>query len=379
MRKVCFIATIPKSLEVFLSDVIQKTSNYHNVKIISNPSGRDVLAKLNAEYIPLAIKRKPSLFNDFICLYKLLLIFRKDKFDLVHSITPKAGLIAMLAAFMTRVPVRVHTFTGQVWLNKKGIYRIFLKYLDKLIVFCATDIFIDSPSQRDFLVNQGVVNKNRALVIGKGSICGVDLNTFSPNLDARKRIRSHHKLDDNSIIIMYMARLTKQKGILELAEVFGRIASIKNNVFLYVIGPEEDVSFKEVLEKCENQNNKLLRLEYTSNPADYLSSSDIFCLPSHMEGFGQVLVNASACNVPIIASSIYGVTDAVEDGVTGLLYPPGNLEALTSALFKLIDSEELRIKMGTAGRHRVTTYFDQNLISREMITFYNKALSRIEK
>lgn len=375
IKKICFVATIPKSLAVFLSDVIQKTSKQYTVKIISSPLGREVLDQLNAEYIPLPIERKPSLLKDLITLFQLFLIFRKEKFDLVHSITPKAGLLTMLAAFVTRIPVRTHTFTGQVWLNTYGVKRVLLKYLDKLLVFCATDILVDSPSQRDFLVNEGILKKNRAVVIGHGSICGVDLNVFSFDYHARMAIRESLKLDDNSIVILYMARLTKQKGILELAEAFERIASIKNNVFLYVIGPEEDVSFEEVAEKCKNYNNKVLRLEYTSNPAEYLSASDIFCLPSHMEGFGQVLVNASSCSIPIVASRIYGITDAVEDGVTGLLYPAGDIDVLTNTLIKLIDDKELRKKMGRAGRDRVIKHFDQNLITAEIVAFYNDALA----
>lgn len=377
MKKICFLAAVPVSVDVFLTDIIQQSSKMYKVKVVSHPSGKELLSKLNAEYVPLVIERKPAPYSDLIALIKLIYFFRKERFDLVHSITPKTGLLTMLAACITLTPIRVHTFTGQVWLNMHGYKRFLLKFLDKLIVACSTHILVDSPSQRDFLIKEGVLSSNQYNVFGKGSICGVDTDVFKFNLHDRKLIRDSLFIDDDKIIILYMSRLTRQKGILELAEAFSRVADKHANVYLYVIGSEENVSFSEILEKCGQHKNRVLRLNYTNIPASHLSASDILCLPSHMEGFGQVLVNASACGIPIVASRIYGITDAVDDNVTGLLYRDGDIEELFISLLKLIEDKSLRTQMGVSGRERVLNYFDKNIITKMTLDFYEEQLRSV--
>ena len=164
----------------------------------------------------------------------------------------------------------------------------------------------------------------------------------------------------------------KKKGVLELAEAFNRIANLRDNVFLFVIGQEENVTFDEIVNISGIHKNKLFRLAYTLTPSAYLSACDILCLPSAMEGFGQVIVNASACGLPVVASKIYGITDAVKENETGILYPLHDIDALTEALLKLIDDKKLREKMGQAGREYVVKNFDKKFITQELMTFYNQ-------
>lgn len=385
MKKFCYVSTIPQSTNVFLRDVIHQVSQKNQVTIVTRADGKDVLDSINATFVPVLIERKPSILKDVIALWQLVLLFRMARFDVIHSITPKAGLLAMLAGFITRAPVRIHTFTGQVWCNMWGLKRWGLKFLDKFLVLCSTHILVDSPSQKKFLISEGILRNYQATVLGKGSICGVDTDKFHFNAAGRAQIRSSVRamvnasgtevFDEESIIVLFMARLTKQKGILELAEAFNRIAKHRPNVFLYVIGPEENVKYGEVLQVCGDYKDRVLRLEYTNKPEDYLSAADILCLPSHMEGFGQVLINASACRLPVIASRIYGITDAVEENVTGLLYPVGDIDALSKVLLKLVDDRELRINMGRAGRERVLKCFDKNLINSQLVNFYDNVLS----
>jgi len=366
MKKVCFVATVPVAINVFLSDIIEALAIDNHVTLIANPHGAEVLSNLNAEFLGIGIARKPSFLNDMLCLIRLVNMFKQQRFDIVHSIMPKTGLLSMMAGFIVRTPVRVHTFTGQVWQNKQGYKRWLLKLADKLLVVCATHILVDSPSQNDFLVSEGILKHNQATVIGKGSICGVDINKFSFSAQARARVRlalssNEQPIDNNAIILLFMARLTTEKGILELVEAFKKIAAIRQNVFLCVIGSEENVRFNQIIKMVGLYQDKLLRVDYTDLPADYLSACDILCLPSHREGFGQVIVNASACELPVVASKIYGITDAVEENVTGLLHSVHDVNELAKSILTLIDDKSLRSKMGKAGRTRVIEFLIKTL------------------
>lgn len=377
MKKFCYVATVPIAVNAFLKDIIQCNAKENKIKVIASPEGSEVLSSLDAEFLALSIARKPSILRDLVSFWRLIKIFRHEKFDVIHSIMPKSGFFSMLAGFITHTPIRIHTFTGQVWRNKQGLQRWLLKLCDKLLVLCATHVLVDSPSQRDFLIKEGILKKNQAKVIGKGSICGVDTEEFKFTADTRLSIRqSLNKddltIDDDSIILIFMARLTKQKGVLELAEAFSRVANVRANVFLFVIGQEENVTFNEIVNISGIHKNKLFRLAYTLKPSDYLSACDILCLPSAMEGFGQVIVNASACGLPVVASKIYGITDAVKENETGILYPLHDIDALTEALLKLIDDKKLRLKMGQAGREYVVKNFDKKFITQELMTFYNQ-------
>jgi len=378
MKKMCLVAAVPQSIQLFMSDVARNAAKSFDVTVASHPSGTHLTEILGLPYYPVIIERKPAPLSDLKSLIALIVFFRKNRFDLVHSITPKTGLLSMLAAFLTGTPLRVHTFTGQVWLNKRGLKRSFFKWMDKLIVLLSTNILVDSPSQRDFLQKEGVLKNGQGVVLNKGSICGVDTSLFKRDIAARERLRNQASLPKDAIVVTFMARLTEQKGILELAEAFERLATYYPNLYLWVIGPEESVSYSQVLKKASSHSNRIHRSEFTTEPAAYLSASDILCLPSHMEGFGQVIVNASACELPVVATRIIGVRDAVEENVTGLLYSAGNINELTQSLSQLIDNCQLRTKFGLAGRTRVINHFEQSLITDLTINFYHQVITNYE-
>ena len=165
--------------------------------------------------MPVKIERKISLLNDVKALFNLYRIFKKEKFDIVHSIMPKSGFLSMLAGFFARVPVRVHTFTGQVWKNSAGIKRFILKTMDKILAICATHILVDSPSQREFLISEGVVSREKSSVIGNGSMCGVDEKKFYFDEEARRSIRKTLGIASDDIVFFFLGRMNRDKGILD--------------------------------------------------------------------------------------------------------------------------------------------------------------------
>lgn len=376
MKKLCFAATIPAVVHSFLKEHIRASAKTWSVAIISNPDGAELLSDIDAHFIPLGIKRKVSPWHDLLALVQMVMLFRRERFDLVHSIMPKTGLLTMLAGWLAGVPNRMHTFTGQIWANKRGWKRSVLKLFDKLIVLFATNILVDSPSQRDFLVVEGVLPQGKAVVIDHGSICGVDAHRFYPDAQVRDAVRAELHIGLEQTVILFLGRLNRDKGLVDLATAFANIAAHRMDVVLVLVGAEEDVPFKRIQEICGVYRERLRRVSFTPKPERYMAAADIFCLPSYREGFGQVIIEAGASGIPAVASRIYGITDAVEDGKSGLLFPAGDVAALTQALLKLIEDRDLCKQLGATARVRALALFSSQKITQEMLTLYDELLSQ---
>lgn len=372
MKKLCYVATIPAVVHAFLRVHIQAAAEKYQVTVVCNSADKHLLDGLNARLILLPIERKPSPLRDMLILFQLFKLFRSERFDIVHSIMPKTGMLAMLAARLGLVPVRIHTFTGQVWVTKQGVQRILLKWIDKLIGSLATCVLADSPSQRDFLVSEGVLPLGKARVIGVGSICGVDPLRFQPDMEAKRTVRHELGIAQDAKVILFVGRLNRDKGVLNLAAAYDTIARQHPDVHLLLVGAEEDVSFIRMQEICSAARDRMHYVRFTATPERYMAAADIFCLPSYREGFGLTIIEAAACGVPAVASRIYGITDAVADGKTGLLCSAGDVSALTQALLTLISDNELWQQMGNAGRVHALELFPSEKISREMVMLYDR-------
>lgn len=372
MKKLCYVATIPAVVHAFLREHIQTASNKYQVTVICNSSEQHLLDGLNARLIFLPVVRKPSPLRDLRVMLALFKLFRRERFDIVHSIMPKTGMLAMFAAWLARVPVRIHTFTGQVWVTKKGVPRILLKWLDKLIAHFSVCILADSPSQRDFLLNEKVLSQDKIKVLGAGSICGVNPLRFHPDIALRQRVRQELGIAQDARLILFVGRLNRDKGVIDLAASFNMLAQQYSNAKLLLVGAEEAIHFSDLQNICSAFRESLHYVSFTATPEYYMAAADIFCLPSYREGFGLTIIEAAACGVPAVASRIYGITDAVEDGLTGILFPAGDVDLLTEALSSLIAENETLQLMGKAAQTRVLAFFSSEKISHEMLMLYDK-------
>jgi glycosyltransferase involved in cell wall biosynthesis len=293
-------------------------------------------------------------------------VFRPERFDIVHTVAPKAGLLAQLAAFVLRIPVRIHVFTGQAWVTRGGPWRWFLKTLDRLVAALATHVLVDSPSQREFLIGQGVLSAEKSRVLLSGSICGVDTARFNPDREARARIRDTLSIGDKTVMFLFVGRLNADKGLLDLARACAD-PGLRGAVLL-VVGPDEERIRPRMHELCGGA--RLMFINYTPAPQDYMAAADVFCLPSYREGFGTVVIEAAAAGVPAIASDIYGVRDAVADGETGLLHPARDVAAIRGCMLRLAHDEALRLRLGTAARERAVRLFAMPVITGALIEYY---------
>ena len=322
------------------------------------------------------IERAISPVADILGIVQLYTIMHRERFDAVHSLTPKAGLLAAIAAFLARVPLRAHTFTGQVWATRHGVGRRLLKMLDTLTARLDTHVFVDSPSQRDFLRTEHVLAPDEGILIGKGSVSGVDAQRFRADPQARAAVRAALAIPDAATLFIYVGRLARDKGVLELATAFGTIAGAHEDRYLAFVGPDEEGLESQIRERCPEAADRVRFAGWSSTPERHLAAADVFCLPSRREGFGSTIVEAAAASVPAIGSRIYGVVDAIEDGVTGLLFDPHDAAGLAGAMETLAATPELRRAMGVAAQSRALRDFSEDAVTRALEAFYVSALAR---
>lgn len=354
--RICFIMTSPFTYAAFIAPHVQRLVWDFSVTVSFNDQESRIPIKIpvGARFISMPIVRKIAPFKDLIACWKYYKYFREQRFDAVLSLTPKGGMVAMLASWLASVPVRIHCFTGQVWSTRKGIARFALKSIDRLLVIVASQILVDSESQRRFLVNSGVLSEAKGDVLGAGSICGVDTRRFRPDTEARKKIRTALGLSESDVCLLFVGRIKKEKGVLDLASAFQQLMPLHPNLHLLLVGPDE-----EALIPALRKLQRIHYVGYTAVANEYMAASDILCLPSYREGFGSVLIEAGACGLPTVASGIYGVTDAVVENETGFLHPSHDTATIAKKIEYLIENPNARVAMGRAARHRVLERFDQ--------------------
>lgn len=361
------------TVKAFLKEQIIALGKRYDVTLVVNTKQTDFAGKndLPVRVIPLAIERSINPVADIRALYRLCRLFRQGRFDLVHSVTPKAGLLAMLAGKMAGVRFRVHTFTGQVWATRHGLSRLLLKAMDRLLAWSATHLLADSASQRQFLIDQKVTAAKKLVVLADGSISGVDAGRFRPDSGVRSEVRKQLEIADDAVLLLFLGRLNRDKGVLDLATAFANVAPRSAHLHLLLVGPDEG-GLKEKIKHIDTAfTDRLHFIDYTDSPESFFAAADIFCLPSYREGFGSVIIEAAACGVPAIGSKIYGISDAICDGETGLLFEAGNVSELSRAIERMALHPEQRRAMGEAALKRARNLFPTKRLVQAWLDYYD--------
>ena len=375
-----FVATSPFAVNSFLRNHLLSLAKIYDVTLCVNtldfPLLEEISKAVRVRHVD--ISRKINLYRDFQALYQLIRCFREIQPNVVHSITPKGGLLAMLAGFINFVPNRWHTFTGQIWVTKKGLARFWLKKIDYLIAILASRIFADSESQCRLLSDEGVVGLGKVSVLGPGSISGVDLNRFHFDLVGRNKVRNLLGVREDDCVFIFVGRLVKDKGVFDLLAAIDKLASLNKDIVLWVVGPNEDNLLGQLQSLVQGSNSKIHWLGSTLSPEKYMVGADIIVLPSYREGFGSVIIEAAACGIPAIAYRIDGIIDAVEDGKGGILVQAGAVEKLFLAMKLLAFDENLRLQLGQQAQQRAIKKFSSNKVTKAWLNFYDVELNEIK-
>jgi len=373
-KKICFVASAKYPVTAFLINHIRQLSKHYDVSLIVNTDDVNFLAHagINIKVFPVSISRNIDLINDLKSFIAIFFIIRRNKFSAVHSLTPKAGFLAMMAAFINLTPLKIHTFTGQIWAPLFGIKRKFLKLFDKFTVFFSDHNIVDSQSQLDYLLLENILDKNNSYVFGNGSISGVDLNRFKFNKSLRIKTRKELSIPDNAFVFIFLGRLKLDKGVIDLAKAFSKLSNI--NCFLLFVGPDEGAMRTKIRFICKDKIDFLRFVDFTNYPENYLNASDTLNLPSYREGFGSVIIEAASVGIPSIGSNIYGISDAIVDRKSGFLHNPGDIYQMSQYMKTLSSSHLTASKMGTFAKQRVNDKFDANFITKLWLNFYAKYL-----
>ena len=374
--RICIVAAAPLTLKAFMLGHVQALSRIAEVTLVADFGPEDdVYAWPDAiTRMTIPIARPIAPWTDLLALLALLRLFRLRRYDLVHSITPKAGLLAMLAGALAGVPRRLHTFTGQVWVTRAGITRAVLKSADRLTARLATQVLADSASQREFLIAQGIVITTKCDVLAHGSICGVDTARFRPDAAARVRVRRSLGIPSGAVLFLYLGRINRDKGLLDLAHAYAEAGALYPDAHLLLVGPDEGNLRAALSSAAADCAARLHSAGLTDRPQEYYAAADVFCLPSYREGFGSTIIEAAAAGVPAIGSRIYGITDAIVEGETGLLFPPGEVQQLAQCMRTLAGDASLRRRMGENARERAQRDFSSAIVTAALLEYYEKLL-----
>jgi glycosyltransferase involved in cell wall biosynthesis len=327
-------------------------------------------------FIDIHIKRKTSVIFDTLALFNLIMVCIKIRPKIIHSIMPKSGLLSSLAGLIAFVPIRIHTFTGQVWATKKGVAKFFYKSVDKLIFTINTKCLTDSASQSDFLAKNGfLINGKPIAYLGKGSLAGVDLEEFDIKIvKERNVLRTKLGIGVNDFVFVFLARKSVVKGINELIESFAKIAHLPN-VKLLFIGPDESAGqLSLLLTKFAAISDQIISLDIVKEHQTFLAISDVLCLPSSSEGFGSIVIEAAALGVPSIGFDIVGLSDSIAKNYSGVLVPFKDVDKFSEAMIDLYQDTEKLEKLKSNARERVLKYFSADAVYAFHSSFYKSLL-----
>lgn len=370
-KKIVRSSTIPQSLSTFCKGVLRELSHEYEVVAISSPGDAldEVRTREGVRTIAVPMERHISLFKDLKSLWRMWRVLRAEKPDMIHSITPKAGLISMMAAWLAGVPVRVHMFTGLVWPTSTGLKRRILMATDWLTCACATHIIPEGEGVKADLLNHHITRKPLQ-VLGYGNIRGIDLDYFDPEKFVDDRCH------EDGFTFVFVGRIVRDKGINELIQAFDRLHRKHPQTRLVLVGPREDnldPVLPETLQRID-QGDGIEAVGRQSDVRPFYTGADALVFPSYREGFPNVVIEAGAMGLPSIVTDINGSREIIINGENGIIVPPQDADALYQAMKHFVEAPNEIKAMAAKARPLVASRFEQGFVHKCLYDFYHEVL-----
>lgn len=372
------ISTVPVSLNILLKGQLKFLSNHFAVTAISG-AGKDldeVVEREGVKTYAIEIQRNISPFKDIVSLIQLYFYFKKEKPLIVHSITPKAGLLSMIAAKFADVPIRMHTFTGLIFPSKSGLLQKILIKMDQLLCWSATNIYPEGNGVKNDLINYKITSKPLN-ILANGNVNGVDLEYFALNAisnEQQSRLKKELHIQEKNFIFIFVGRLVSDKGINELIQAFSKL-KIQNSKLL-LVGPLEsdlDPLRYEILKEIETNPN-IISVGFQKDVRPYFAISDCLVFPSYREGFPNVVMQAGAMGLPSIVSNINGCNEIIIEGENGTIIPVKDSEAIRLAMLKMIEDKEFYFKLKENSRSMIQSRYEQSVVWDALLQEYETLL-----
>ncbi len=389
MKKLIRITTVPISFKVLLKGQLRfMASNGFDVKGVSSEGEelREVRENEGVVMEAINMSRKITPFQDFKSLWKMWNFLRKEKPQIVHTHTPKAGIIGMLAARLAGVPHRLHTVAGLPLMEATGIKRKILNFVEKLTYSSATRVYPNSKGLYDFILQNHFTQSNKLKIIANGSSNGINTTFFSPEqVTETERVTLREKLNiqPDDFVFVFVGRIVSDKGINELIKVFSELQAAGNNEqigikLLLVGGLESDLDplNPETLAEI-NQNKDIISVGFQQDVRPFFAISDALVFPSYREGFPNVVMQAGTMGLPSIVSDINGCNEIIVEGENGLIIPPKNVEKLKEKMLTLAKDKNLYAKLKENSRRMIESRYEQSVVWNALLEEYEGLLQSV--
>ena len=319
--------------------------------------------------IAVKMERRISLKRDIVSLWQMYKVMRRERPWMVHSMTPKAGLMCMVAAWLARVPRRVHTFTGLVWPTATGLNRMILKTTDRILCACATHIIPEGNGVKNDLIN-GKITRKPMKVLANGNVRGIELDHYRRTAEVEEEAAKIRK--EGVLTFVFIGRLVRDKGIHELVEAFVRLNKENPHTRLVLVGRTEAEldPLNEETQHIIDTHNAIEAVGSQKDVRPWLAASDVLAFPSYREGFPNVVIEAGAMGLPSIVTNINGCNEIIIPGENGVIIPPRDADALYEAMKDLCEDDEKRVYLTKNARESVASRFDCQIVRRALYDFY---------
>lgn len=377
MKKILRISTIPLSLDILLKGQLKMLAEHYEVVAVSSPGPelQKVAEREGVRTVELPMERRISLWKDLVALIRMIRLFRKEKPDLVHSLTPKAGLLSMLAGWICRVPVRIHMFTGLVFPSVTGWKQKLLILTDKLTCACATYVNPEGLGVKRDLERFHITRKPLH-IIGNGNINGIDMAHYSRTDEVMQQAVAYREA--GCFTFCFVGRMVGDKGINELVSAFKEVYAKHPEARLILVGPFEE-QLDPVLPETKEailQHEAIRFMDWQDDVRPFLASADVFVFPSYREGFPNVVLQAGAMDLPCIVTDINGCNEIIIDGENGIIIPPKDRQALLAAMLRFMEHPEERKRMAGNARRMIEERYEQKQLWKELLRTYEELLNK---
>jgi glycosyltransferase involved in cell wall biosynthesis len=375
--KLIRITTVPISLDKLLSGQLNFMQT--NFEVVAVSSEKEYLERVglkeNVRTFHLEMSRKITPINDLIAVVRLFFFLLREKPAIVHTHTPKAGIVGMLASFLARVPCRLHTIAGLPLLEEKGLKRKVLNFVEKLTYACATKIYPNSFGLKDIILEQKFCNANKIKVIVNGSTNGIDTSFFSPSLiklEEMQQLKLDLNIAEDDFVFVFVGRLVKDKGINELVTAFEDLHKLNSKAKLLLVGDYEsdlDPLFPEVLNSIK-ENPAIISVGFQYDVRPYFSIADVLVFPSYREGFPNVVMQAGAMGLPSIVSDINGCNEIIENNSNGFIIPVKDSKAVFEKMKLYLYDDSIYTFHKSMARDKIESRYQQSLVWEAILLEY---------
>ena len=384
--KLIRISTVAFTLDVLLKGQLRFLNKYFEVVAVSGEDKhlQNIKEREGVQIHSVKMKRRISVYRDLISLIKLYLFFRKTKPQIVHSITPKAGLLSMIAGYFAKVPIRMHTFTGLIFPTEYGLMKKLLIWMDKLLCACATHVYPEGEGVKRDLLEYKITNKPLS-VIHNGNINGIDVDFFNPKKfnDKTPTIRKKLGINPDDFVFVFVGRLVGDKGINELVAAFEKILNIdgSTSIKLLLVGPYEDqldpLELKTL--KSIEFNKNIIATGYQDDVRPYLAVSNVFVFPSYREGFPNALMQAGAMGLPSIVTNINGCNEIIKPDLNGILISSKNSDELFQEMKRILLDQNLYSFLKNNAQLQITERYNNQCVWKAILKEYENNLKLLSK